>query len=122
MSKYFSVEETQCHCGCGGNIVSDKLMEGLDRLREGIGGPLYLSCAYRCPEHNRAVGGVSNSQHIDGTAADVLCPDYLTFGEFKWYVEEYSGADGIGIYEDDGFVHIDYRDNGTSQGKYRWEG
>ena len=47
--------------------------EVLEPLREHIGEPIYVSSGYRCPELNRAVGGVRNSQHMRGEAADI-CP------------------------------------------------
>lgn len=123
MSKYFSDAETQCHCGCGQNHVNPLLMEKLDKLREMIGGPLQISCAYRCPSHNAEVGGVSNSQHVKGNAADVLLPDYFNgdIGKLVWYAEQV-GFDGIGTYRGDQFVHVDVRANGTQPGMYRWEG
>lgn len=123
MSKYFSVYETQCHCGCGQNHVNPILMEKLDALREAIGGPLELSCAYRCPSHNADVGGVPNSQHVLGNAADVLLPDYFDgdIGKLEWYAK-YIGFDGIGVYPDSQFVHVDVRSGGTEPGVYRWEG
>jgi uncharacterized protein YcbK (DUF882 family) len=88
MSKYFSEAETQCHCGCGQNHVSPLLLEKLDQMREMIGGPVELSCAYRCPSHNAEVGGVPNSQHVMGTAADVQTPPYnhcCTPDQLAWY-------------------------------------
>lgn len=121
VSKYFDESELQCHCGCGRCTVTRPLLDGLDRLREALGGPLYLSCAYRCPEHNASVGGVSNSQHTQGTAADMLRPDYLSFDEFAWYVKEYSGADGIGLYPSSDFIHMDFRSNGSEPGTYNWD-
>ena len=123
MSKYFSVHETQCHCGCGQNHVNPILMEKLDALREAIGGPLELSCAYRCPSHNADVGGVPNSRPVLGSAADVLLPDYFDgdIGKLEWYAE-YIGFDGIGVYPDSQFVHVDVRSGGTEPGVYRWEG
>jgi len=121
-SKYFSEAETQCHCGCGGNKVNPLLLKMLDKLREMIGGPLELSCAYRCPAHNEEVGGVPDSQHVLGNAADVLVPGYShcnTAEQLAWYAEQI-GFDGIGIYPDSGFVHVDVRDGGKSPGVYRW--
>lgn len=124
-SKYFSEAETQCHCGCGGNKVNPLLLEMLDKLREMVGGPLELSCAYRCEKHNAEIpGSVPNSQHVLGNAADVLVPDYghcNTAEQLAWYAEQV-GFDGIGIYPEDEFVHVDVRDNGESPGEYRWEG
>ena len=122
-SKYFSDVELQCHgdgcCDGGAYNVSPRLLELLDQLRENIGGPLNLSCAYRCPVHNAEVGGVPNSQHVLGNAADILCPDWLSMGEFKWYVEQLP-FDGVGVY-DSGFIHVDVRDGGIFGGYY-WEG
>lgn len=120
MSKYFSDEETTCHCGCGGNDINPVLLELLDSVREAYGGPLTLNCAYRCPAHNEEVGGVPNSQHVLGNAADVACPDGFTVDELAWYAEQ-AGADGIGKYYPDAgnFVHMDVR-SGRVGDTYRW--
>ena len=127
-SNYFSDEELMCHgaeqgdCDCGiesAQNVNPRLLELLDQLRENVGGPLSLSCAYRCEAHNSRVGGAAYSQHVQGNAADVLCPDWLTMGEFKWYVEQLP-FDGIGVYEA-GFIRCDVREGGVGAGYY-WEG
>lgn len=47
----------------------------LDPLREKIGEPIIVTSGYRCPRLNKAVGGVSNSQHITGQAADISFKD-----------------------------------------------
>ena len=63
-SNYFSDEELMCHgadqgdCDCGiesAQNVNPRLLELLDQLRENVGGPLSLSCAYRCEAHNSPV-------------------------------------------------------------------
>ena len=46
----------------------------LEPLREAMGEPIKIGSGYRCPQLNRAVGGVANSQHLTGQAAD-LCID-----------------------------------------------
>lgn len=43
----------------------------LDPLRELWGKPIYVNSGYRSPALNKAVGGVTNSQHIKGQAADI---------------------------------------------------
>jgi zinc D-Ala-D-Ala carboxypeptidase len=43
----------------------------LDPLREWYGKPIYISSGYRCPKLNKAVGGVDNSFHKKGFAADI---------------------------------------------------
>ena len=42
-------------------------------LRDAWDEPLAINSGYRCPEVNKAVGGVPTSQHTKGEAADV-CP------------------------------------------------
>ena len=46
-------------------------MEVLQPLRDYLGKPVVISSGYRCPELNKAVGGVKNSQHMKGEAADI---------------------------------------------------
>ena len=74
--KWFSMNEFECHCGCRmpdstkANIVA--LVENvLDPLREKYGKPIRVNSGYRCPNHNLAVGGAKNSQHMSGEAADI---------------------------------------------------
>lgn len=43
----------------------------LDPLREKWGKPIKVHSGYRCPELNKAVGGVPTSQHMKGEAADI---------------------------------------------------
>lgn len=43
----------------------------LDPIREAWGGPISVNSGYRCPVLNKAVGGVSTSQHQKGEAADI---------------------------------------------------
>lgn len=43
----------------------------LDPAREEYGQPIFVSSGYRSPAVNKAVGGVSNSQHMKGQAADL---------------------------------------------------
>lgn len=48
----------------------------LDPLREAYGKPIYVNSGYRCPALNKAVGGVSTSEHQSGRAADIDTHDY----------------------------------------------
>src|SRR5690242_11290128 len=53
------------------------LAAGLERVRAALGGkPIHVSSGYRCLALNRAVGGAVRSAHIDGLAADILCPQF----------------------------------------------
>lgn len=120
--KYFNLCEFECHhCGqlpeAGMNPV---LLAKLDVLRERLGRPVIVTSGYRCPVHNANVGGVRNSQHVAGTAADIYCPG-VSVDELADMATEI-GFDGIGRYYGQGFVHVDCRDGGNSPNGYRWEG
>lgn len=45
--------------------------EVLQPIRDAWGAPVVVSSAYRCPKLNKAVGGVTNSDHKSGCAADI---------------------------------------------------
>lgn len=53
----------------------NRLADYLDNIREKLGRPILISSGYRCPVLNKAVGGVANSQHQKGLAADLVCAD-----------------------------------------------
>ncbi len=70
----------------------------LEPLRVAMNEPIKIGSGYRCEKLNRAVGGVYNSQHLKGQAAD-LCidgdlkkgkrwfnyiKDHLTFDQLIW--------------------------------------
>lgn len=119
---YFDDYEFSCNCdrheqdGQGHNvldhIIDKRLVDLLDDIRERIGQPITINSGYRCEPHNKGVGGVSNSQHCLGTAADITYDgvdvDYLA------QVAEECMSDlgiegGIGTYYHQDFVHVDVR-------------
>ena len=56
----------------------------LEPLREAMHEPIPISSGFRCEQLNRAVGGVSNSQHMKGQAADLCIGGDLKKGR-KWF-------------------------------------
>lgn len=47
--------------------------ELLEPARAQLGAPIIVTSGYRSVALNQAVGGVNNSQHIKGQAADIVC-------------------------------------------------
>ena len=45
----------------------------LQPLRDTIGSPVYINSGYRSKRLNARVGGVPNSRHLQGRAADIHC-------------------------------------------------
>lgn len=77
--KYFKKSEFKCQCGgkyCNGYPaeMSLKLINILEELRVYFGKPITITSGLRCKKHNAAVGGVSNSMHQYGKAADIYIP------------------------------------------------
>ena len=56
----------------------------LEPLRVAMGEPIKIGSGFRCPALNKAVGGVSNSQHLKGQAADLCIDGDLKKGR-KWF-------------------------------------
>jgi uncharacterized protein YcbK (DUF882 family) len=70
--KYFTLDEFDCpsHEGSGVNMDSNFLAK-LEEAREISGVPFKITSGYRTKEHNTYVGGVPNSSHLIGVAADI---------------------------------------------------
>lgn len=120
LSEHFSRAEFACHhCGeLPEQGISQALLDGLEKLRTAIGNePIYISSGYRCAKWNRANNGVPNSDHMKGKAADI----YVTgMSAYELGLQCQNIFDGVGIYEEDDFVHVDMRSDGTEVGKYLW--
>ena len=57
--------------------VVDRLAHLVEHVLEpvrGKFGAVQILSGYRCPALNKAVGGVPDSQHVRGEAADITCP------------------------------------------------
>lgn len=85
LSKYFSLEEMIRSEKATANNITEQfepdpniianlkiLTAFLDELREYLGYGISVTSGYRCPRLNKLLGGVDNSAHKDGFAADIV--------------------------------------------------
>ncbi|MCH2043790.1 MAG: D-Ala-D-Ala carboxypeptidase family metallohydrolase [Saprospiraceae bacterium] len=87
-----------------------KLMKQLEVIRSALGVPLRISSGYRSPIHNANVGGVSNSQHLKGIAADIVCSvhPHEVHATISRLIDEGKIVQG-GLGKYNGFTHYDIR-------------
>ena len=72
-TKNFKVSEFSCHCGCGHNVIEQKVIDMCQTIRNALGVPVRVNSGCRCEKNNAKQGGVKNSFHIYGKAADLSC-------------------------------------------------
>lgn len=91
----------------------------LQPLRDAMEQEIKIGSGYRCPKLNAAVGGVSNSQHLNGEAAD-LCIDGDRIKGKRWFdwIKAHVEFDQLimehntkGSY----WVHVSYRADGKNR-------
>ena len=63
-------------------------LEVLQPLRDYVGAPVHINSGYRCKELNVAVGGVKNSQHCRGEAADIRIASPKQGREWAAWIED----------------------------------
>lgn len=119
LSKNFNSNEFDCKCSrptCKQTLIDMNHVINLQLLRDRVGKAINQNCAYRCPEHNLEVGGVSGSQHPQGYASDITIAG-MTPNEVADVSE--SIFNGLGRY--DTFTHVDSRDLLQKGAKARWD-
>ena len=102
---HFDIDEFDSPDQSGSGVyMKIKLLEMLDAAREQAGIPFRVNSGYRTPEHNAAVGGVQDSAHTRGWAADIAARTL----EQKIRIVRAArsvGFNRFGIY--DTFIHLD---------------
>ena len=107
---YFAVSEFRCKCGCGLSKPDAKLIATLNIVREVFGGKIFVNSGHRCANHNKAVGGVANSNHTTGAAADIRGENATADDMWKlvrrlWEEGSLPDIAGLGRYPT--FTHVD---------------
>lgn len=117
ITPHFGLQEFVCPCCDRIKIVPGffQHVELLERMRVELGFPIMINSAYRCPEHNKAVGGAVKSWHLL-FATDIRPMDNDKEKLLKMYKKaDELGFMGIGKYGT--FIHCDLRPEKT-----RWLG
>ena len=70
LSPHFNAREFRCQCGQPHEtLIASELIDKLEALYTALNcSKIIVTSGYRCPEHDKAVGGTSSGQHTKGTA------------------------------------------------------
>ena len=90
----------------------------LDPLRTAYGKPIHISSGYRCPTLNKAIGGVVNSQHMKGEAADLDLGSTTENRKLaKFIVDLKLPFDQLIDEANYAWVHVSHKKNGGNRGQ-----
>lgn len=98
LSANFLVREFRCKDGSDPIFIEPELIKILQDVRDHFRKPVNINSAYRTPQHNTAVGGVGNSRHMYGMAADIWVRGETPEAVYSYLCATYPGSLGIGIY------------------------
>lgn len=107
LSNNFCVREFACKDGSDSVLISTELVEVLQKIRTYFGKPVTLNSAYRNKAYNKKIGGATYSQHIYGTAADIVVQGVKPEEVAKYAEYLMPKTGGIGLYPT--FTHVDVR-------------
>ena len=107
--KYFNHKEFDCPGKPGtGELMDNDFLQKLDQAREIYGKSMRVNSGYRTKEHNAKIGGVKNSSHMLGIAADISCKTSKDrFDMVNAFIEVGFKRIGIGS----SFIHVDTDEN-----------
>ena len=113
--KYFKPVEVDCNCkkSCSTTKMSSLTLERMESKRKETGRSFAVSSWYRCPTHNRLVGGVveksgkpgSGSKHLYGKAVDFKVAGMPPSCVQEMMIKEDFKNGGVGRYNT--FTHVD---------------
>ena len=94
------------------NLLVDNV---LDPVRDMVDAPIIITSGYRCPLVNRLVGGVDNSQHMSGYAADFHVQGFTSSMMYQvfLYISNTLEFDQLIFYRSKNIIHVSYVENGN---------
>jgi uncharacterized protein YcbK (DUF882 family) len=125
LSTNFSLDEFASADGTApsGEVLKNltELAKNLEVLRKHIGQPIRVTSGFRSREHNKKIGGATNSFHVLGMAADIqvskMTPEQVAKAIELLIKEGKMKQGGLGIYRT--WIHYDlYFDGKTPR---RWK-
>ena len=51
-TKNFRASEFACHCGCGYNVIDQRVIDMAQTIRDALGVPVRVNSGCRCEENN----------------------------------------------------------------------
>jgi uncharacterized protein YcbK (DUF882 family) len=116
LSPNFSRSELACkHCGeCE---IKQEIVDVIQRIRIGLGKPMFISSGYRCPQHPVEAMKDKNplsppGAHVDGYAVDIICHGRVALKVIE--MAQSLGVTRIGIFQrgraSGRYIHIDVAD------------
>lgn len=114
ISKNFTVAEFARHDANYPCKIDLTLINYIQSIRNYFNKSLSITSGYRSPAYNSSIGGANGSYHTKGQACDIVIsgidPELVGL-----YAECVLNMNGIGIYHDDMFNHLD-----TRTSKFYW--
>lgn len=92
------------------NLLVDNV---LDPVRDMVNTPIVITSGYRCPQVNRLVGGVDNSQHMSGCAADFHVMGFTPSMMYEVFLFIFNTLeyDQLIYYRSKNIIHVSYVEN-----------
>ena len=120
ISPHFTLAEMACKDGSDEVLYSTELISMLEKLRDYGGFMIHINSGYRTPSYNKKIGGASHSQHIYGTAADIVVKKEgkTVSSKLICCLCQILGFKGI-AYISESAVHVDMRSSGSYRGDER---
>ena len=98
----FTPDEFRCSC-CNRLEISSDIMDLLQKARNDLG-PLTITSAYRCPDHNNSVSSTGPSgPHTTGHAVDI----HVSNSQHRKQLIDYFAKKVTGLGVAKTFLHID---------------
>lgn len=107
LTAHFRVREFKCNDGNDTILVDERLVKLLEQIRTWAGDSIRITSAYRTAAYNKRIGGATSSQHLKGTAADIVVTGKDP-GDVARFAQAI-GAGGVGHYTAQRFTHVDVR-------------